>query len=154
MIFKVSRSTIWQPLGVAIALLLAAVVWLAGGAIATAAVPPESSVAVDSVVPEQSKPEPLSTYYLSLLPDGARRRVNFDAPASQLSVSLESGNTSVRCGDGEKTYSCVPGKSLEIQHRPDRPIKLFWAENSNGDSVRLRIDIYEYGTLEETASPP
>ncbi|MGJ3244797.1 MAG: hypothetical protein ACFE0I_01830 [Elainellaceae cyanobacterium] len=113
--------------------------------------PPSSAAdaALDSVKPEQSA-KPSKTYFLSLESENARRRVNLDPPATQLSITSESGDTAVQCGDGGKTYSCVPGGSLKIQHDADDPISYIWAQNSSANRVRLRIDVYETVSLLDT----
>lgn len=103
---------------------------------------PAVDAAPDSAQPEQPA-EPSKTYFLSLASENARRRVNLDPPATRLSITSESGDTAVQCGDGGKTYSCVPGSSLKIQHDADDPISYIWAQNSSANRVRLRIDVYE-----------
>ncbi|MGJ3252306.1 MAG: hypothetical protein ACFE0J_14435 [Elainellaceae cyanobacterium] len=110
---------------------------------------PAVDAALDSAKPEQPT-EPSKTYFLSLASENARRRVNLDPPATRLSITSESGDTAVQCGDGGKTYSCVPGSSLKIQHDADDPISYIWAQNSSANRVRLRIDVYETISLLDT----
>ncbi len=92
---------------------------------------------------QPSAADPLKTYFLSLESENPRRRVNLDAPATRVIVTSESGDTAVRCGDGLKTYSCIPGQSLEISRASDDPIAYIWAQNSGTNRIRLRIDVYE-----------
>ncbi|HHP7246179.1 MAG TPA: hypothetical protein ACFE0H_15995, partial [Elainellaceae cyanobacterium] len=87
---------------------------------------PTADAAPDSAKPDQPA-EPSKTYFLSLESENARRRVNLAPPATRLSITSESGDTAVQCGDGDKTYSCVPGGSLKIQHDADDPISYIWA---------------------------
>lgn len=121
---------------------------LAAPAIAAEAPPtssPEPSAAVDET------PQPIRTYFLALMPEEARRRINFDPPALDIAVRSESGDSAIRCGDGQKTYSCAPGNTLKISHDAADPITYFWGQNTSSANVRLRIDVYQEA-LPESAS--
>jgi hypothetical protein len=105
--------------------------------------PSSSASTSESSELSPSSGEPLKTYFLTLAAENSRRRVNLDPPATRVLITSESGDTAVACGDGTKTYSCVPGKSLEITHELDAPIDYIWAQNSGMTHVRLRIDVYQ-----------
>ncbi len=105
---------------------------------------PLAGIAVNEVSSEtQELEQPLKTYLLTLLPGVARQVVQINPPATRLVVTSRSGDTAVRCGDGERSYSCVPGKRLEILADSAAPVDQFWGENTHEIEVRLRIEVYE-----------
>ncbi len=87
--------------------------------------------------------QPVKTYYLNVLPEAGRREVKFDLPASNIAVTSQSGDTTVRCGDAINNYSCSPGKRLELRYDAAAPLTKFWAENTTETPVRLQIDVYQ-----------
>ncbi len=87
--------------------------------------------------------KPLKSYFLTLLPDGARQEIKINPPATRIAIISESGDTAVRCGDGFQNYSCIPGKRLELVYDRDTPIEKFWGENQSKNQVRLRIEVYQ-----------
>ena len=91
----------------------------------------------------QESVQPLKTQFLLSLPQGSRREVEIDPPATRIVVTSQSGDTAIRCGDSVRGYSCAPGKRLELTYDPATPARKFWAENSTEVQVRLRIEVYE-----------
>lgn len=91
----------------------------------------------------QEAVQPLKTYYLSVLEGGGRREIKIDPPATKIAVTSQSGDTTIRCGDANNSYSCSPGKRIELKYEATTPVVKFWAENSNHTQVRLQIDVYQ-----------
>ncbi|AHJ31556.1 hypothetical protein NSP_52680 [Nodularia spumigena CCY9414] len=44
--------------------------------------------------------QPIKTYFLTVLPEGTKREVKIDPPATKIVVTSQSGDTGIRCGDG------------------------------------------------------
>lgn len=99
--------------------------------------------------PTETVTKPIKTYYLNVLPEAGRREVKFDLPATNIAITSQSGDTTVRCGDAINSYSCSPGKRLELRYDAAVPLIKFWAENTTETPVRLKIDVYEVATEEE-----
>jgi len=95
------------------------------------------------IMPAKETSSPRTTYFLIALPNGSRQSVKLDPPATRLVISSHSGDTSVRCGEGIRSYNCTPGKRLELKAENSSPIKQIWAENSHETQVRLKIEVLE-----------
>ncbi|MFP5274225.1 hypothetical protein [Coleofasciculus sp.] len=104
---------------------------------------------VETQQPIQS---PLKSYFLNVLAGGSRRSIKLDSPATRLIIYSQQGEMPIRCGDGMKTYDCIPGNPLKIQVDPATPIEKFWAENLYEKPVRLRIDVLEEASSQEAES--
>ena len=98
--------------------------------------------------PTEAVTQPVKTYYLNVLPEAGRREVKLDPPATNVAVTSQSGDTTVRCGDATNSYSCSPGKRLELMYDSAMPLVKFWAENTTEIPVRLQIDVYEVAIVE------
>lgn len=98
---------------------------------------------VAETIPAKETSSPNQTYFLIALPHGSRQSVKLDPPATRLVISSHSGDTSVRCGEGIRSYTCSPGKRLELTAENSSPIKQIWAENSHETQVRLKIEVLE-----------
>ncbi len=95
--------------------------------------------------------EPIQTYYLSVLKETAEQTLKFEPPATQIVVRLNSGDTTVRCGDKRQSYHCAPGKPLAIGYGEETPIEKFWVQNPEHKNFRLKIDVYSvYNPPEES----
>ena len=99
--------------------------------------------------PTEALTQPIKTYYLNVLPEVGRREVKFDLPATNIAVISQSGDTAVRCGDAINSYSCSPGKRLELRYDSTVPLTKFWAENTTETPVRLQIDVLEGKSLQK-----
>lgn len=97
---------------------------------------------IDSQGTEQLA-QPVETYYLLVLEGVGRREVKINPPATKIAVTSQSGDITIRCGDEQNTYSCSPGKRLEIEYEATTPVVKFWGENLSDTQVRLRIDVYQ-----------
>lgn len=87
--------------------------------------------------------QPIKTYFLGVLPALGRQSVKINPPAIDIAVTSQSGDTTVRCGDAANTYSCSPGKRLELVYKSAEPLTKFWGENTTEIPVRLQIDVYQ-----------
>ncbi|MEM8722465.1 MAG: hypothetical protein AAGE84_24765 [Cyanobacteria bacterium P01_G01_bin.39] len=87
--------------------------------------------------------QPIKTYFLRVSPALGRQSVNIDPPATNIAITSQSGDTTVRCGDAANTYSCSPGKRLELVYESAEPLTKFWGENTTEVPVRLQIDVYQ-----------
>ncbi|MEM8778028.1 MAG: hypothetical protein AAGF26_03975 [Cyanobacteria bacterium P01_G01_bin.49] len=87
--------------------------------------------------------QPLKTYNLSVLAEGSKQGVKIDPPATKMTVKVEIGQGSIRCGDANQTYNCAPGKPINISYEPSEAVSQFWGENQSEHQYRLRIDVYE-----------
>ncbi len=99
----------------------------------------------------QKLAQPIKTYFLRILPQASRQKLDLNPPATRIVVTSHSGDTAIVCGDGIRSYSCVPGKPLKLVYEPDTPVKQFWGENQNQSEiqVQLRIDVYEVPSQEQ-----
>lgn len=100
------------------------------------------SVLAASEISSDNAPETLQserTYLLTLLPGGGRQVLKIEPPATRLAIVSQSGDLAVRCGDGIRNYSCIPGKLLQIESDSSIPIEQFWGENPHEYTVRLRV---------------
>jgi hypothetical protein len=94
--------------------------------------------------------EPIQTHYLSVLKEMAEQTLKFEPPATQIVVRLNSGDTTVRCGDKIQSYHCTSGKPLAIGYGEETPIEKFWVQNPEHKNFRLKIDVYSvYNPPEE-----
>ena len=87
--------------------------------------------------------QPLKTYFFTILPQVSRQKLELKPPATRIVVTSRSGDTAILCGDGFSSYSCLPGKPLELIYEPDTPVNQFWGENKSEMQVQLKIDVYE-----------
>ncbi|GAX35716.1 hypothetical protein [Nodularia sp. NIES-3585] len=94
--------------------------------------------------------QPIKTYFLTVLPQGTKREVKIDPPATKIVVSSQSGDTAIRCGDGVSSYSCLPGKRIELVYDYATPAVKFWGENQSDMQVRLQIEVYEVSSNSES----
>lgn len=92
---------------------------------------------------QHSDGQPLKTYSLTLIPDNPRQQITLDPPATRIKVTMELGNSAVRCGDRLDSYRTLPGKPLTIERDADTAMTQFWAQNSGGGDARLRIEVME-----------
>ena len=91
--------------------------------------------------------QPQETYHLLVLA-GARGEVKINPPATKIVVTSQSGDTIIRCGDEQNTYTCSPGKRLELEYEVTAPVVKFWGENLTDTQVRLQIDVYQTVPIE------
>ena len=94
--------------------------------------------------------QPVATYYLAVT-EGIRKEVKITPPATKIAVISQSGDTTIRCGDGQNAYSCSPGKRLELEYEASTPLTKFWGENMSNTQVRLQIDVYQTVVTESKA---
>ncbi len=85
----------------------------------------------------------LTTYPLTVLSQGSRQSVKIDPPALKMTVTVNSGESAIRCGDDFRSYSCVLGKPLELSYETTEPNSKFWAENNTEHQVKLMIKVEE-----------
>ena len=90
-------------------------------AVATTAASSPSEALVENQ-PTETVTQPIKTYYLNVLPEVGRREVKFDLPATNIAITSQSGDTTVRCGDAINSYSCSPGKRLELRYDAAVPL--------------------------------
>lgn len=58
------------------------------------------SVPIKEISQKTSQPnQPLKVYFLSVLPEGSKRQVTINPPATKLIVTFQSGDSAIRCGD-------------------------------------------------------
>ncbi len=88
--------------------------------------------------------QPLKIYHLTVLPEIAHQTIKLDPPATKAVISIQPGDTAIRCGYNFKIYTCISGKPLEIITEQDNPMKEFWVQNPLPHNVRLAIAVYEY----------
>ncbi len=117
--------------------------WLIAPAILNASTVEEET---NSQIQEQLV-QPQETYHLLVLA-GARGEVKINPPATKIVVTSQSGDTIIRCGDEQNTYTCSPGKRLELEYEVTAPVVKFWGENLTDTQVRLQIDVYQTVPIE------
>ncbi len=93
--------------------------------------------------------QPIKTYFLTILPQVSRQKIDLNPPATRIVVTSRSGDTAIVCGDGVSSYSCLPGKPLKLVYEPDTPVKIFWGKNQSEMKVQLKIDVYEVSPQEQ-----
>ncbi|WP_414548078.1 hypothetical protein [Anabaena sp. CCY 0017] len=97
--------------------------------------------------------QPIKTYFLTVLPEGTKREVKINPPATKIVVTSQSGDTGIRCGDGFSSYSCLPGKRIELIYDSATPVVKFWGENQSDIQVRLQIEVYEVSAEMQNSKP-